>query len=84
MDTDENAHEIIRTVMDLTSRIGISVIAEGVERRSQVDQLLDLGCDLAQGFYFARPMDPEFATKLTDGASLLPVPLEERREEDTA
>jgi EAL domain-containing protein (putative c-di-GMP-specific phosphodiesterase class I) len=36
----------------------LSVIAEGVEQWSQLGRLRTLGCEFAQGFYFARPLDP--------------------------
>jgi sensor c-di-GMP phosphodiesterase-like protein len=32
------------------------VVAEGVERRDQVQRLKSVGCELAQGFFFARPL----------------------------
>ena len=35
------------------------VVAEGVEERAQLDYLRQLGCDIIQGFYFAKPMPPE-------------------------
>ena len=35
------------------------VVAEGVETDAQLDEVIRLGCDLAQGFYFARPVPPE-------------------------
>jgi EAL domain-containing protein (putative c-di-GMP-specific phosphodiesterase class I) len=34
----------------------MQVVAEGIELSEQWDRLRDLGCDLGQGFYFARPM----------------------------
>jgi EAL domain-containing protein (putative c-di-GMP-specific phosphodiesterase class I) len=36
----------------------LAVIAEGVEQWSQLGRLRTLGCEFAQGFYFARPLDP--------------------------
>ena len=36
--------------------LNLPVIAEGVERREQVDFLHSVGCEYVQGFYFARPM----------------------------
>ena len=44
---------IVASVIDLSHALGMAVVAEGVETRSQADQLLGLGCDRAQGFFFA-------------------------------
>ncbi|MHB8355979.1 MAG: EAL domain-containing protein [Vulcanimicrobiaceae bacterium] len=37
----------------------LTVIAEGAESREQVDILESLGCNLIQGFYFSKPLEPE-------------------------
>jgi predicted signal transduction protein with EAL and GGDEF domain len=50
---------IVRTVIDLAHTFGMEVVAEGVESKKQAEQLREMGCDLAQGFYFARPLSPE-------------------------
>ncbi|HZI90451.1 MAG TPA: EAL domain-containing protein [Thermoleophilaceae bacterium] len=44
-----------RAVIDFGSKLDLTVVAEGVERAEQVAILRSLGCDLAQGFYFAEP-----------------------------
>ncbi len=36
--------------------LGMRVIAEGVETKAQLTTLLALGCDMAQGYYFSRPL----------------------------
>jgi Amt family ammonium transporter len=48
---------IVQTIIILARNLGLGVVAEGVETESQYKELLKLGCDSAQGFYFARPMD---------------------------
>jgi diguanylate cyclase (GGDEF)-like protein len=47
--------QLVRTVRDLARNIGVTVIAEGVETRTQLDVLRNLGCESAQGFLFSRP-----------------------------
>lgn len=47
---------IIDTVMELAKRLGMIVITEGVETKEQADYLTDIGCDIFQGYYFAKPM----------------------------
>ncbi len=50
---------IVRAVVDLANAMGISVVAEGVETMDQVAGLKVLGCQVAQGFYFSRPLCAE-------------------------
>jgi diguanylate cyclase (GGDEF)-like protein/PAS domain S-box-containing protein len=47
---------IVRTIVELAHNLGRRVIAEGVETAEQLARLRALGCEHAQGFYFARPL----------------------------
>ena len=47
---------LARGIVKLVHGLGLETIAEGVERADQVAHLRALGCRLAQGYYFARPM----------------------------
>ena len=47
---------MVRAVVDLAHTLGLEAIAEGVEHADQALALEHIGCQLAQGFVFARPM----------------------------
>jgi diguanylate cyclase (GGDEF)-like protein len=49
-------HRIVTTVIDLARSFGLEVVAEGVENRETMEALKELDCDIAQGYYLARPM----------------------------
>ena len=50
---------LAQAIISLGKALGLTVIAEGVERRDQVQRLKAAGCELAQGFFFARPLHAE-------------------------
>jgi EAL domain-containing protein (putative c-di-GMP-specific phosphodiesterase class I) len=52
------AHALTHTLIQLGAALGLETLAEGVEHHSQVRELQREGCDLAQGFLFARPLHP--------------------------
>ncbi len=61
---DPKASAVVSAILALTSGIGMSAVAEGVETEPQHRFLVDAGCDYAQGFFLARPMPAEDATDL--------------------
>ncbi|MBW3601225.1 MAG: EAL domain-containing protein [Actinobacteria bacterium] len=64
---DEDDAVILQSTIDLARNLGLSVCAEGVESVAVWDRLAELGCDVAQGFFIARPMPAEdFARWLRD------------------
>jgi len=56
---DPVAENLIRTLVVLAERLDLSLVAEGVETDEQRDILRRLGCDVAQGYLFARPAPAE-------------------------
>ncbi len=61
----ELGSEIIELVIKMAKSIGMKIITEGVETETQVDFLTKAGCDVFQGYYFAKPMPEEdFETRV--------------------
>lgn len=58
---------ILRNILELARELHITTVCEGAETRIQADQLRDMGCDIAQGYFFSRPIDIESFTKLAFG-----------------
>jgi EAL domain-containing protein (putative c-di-GMP-specific phosphodiesterase class I) len=47
---------IVRMVIDLAHTLGMKVVAEGIEEWGQAALLVEMGCDMGQGFYFSKPL----------------------------
>ncbi len=63
--TQPSSRAVVESSLEMAAKLGIVAVAEGVETRSEWDLVRALGCPLAQGYYFARPMDAtEFMTWL--------------------
>ena len=54
---NREACTIVHAVIDLAHNLGLRVVAEGVCEEEICQRLAEMGCDLAQGFFIARPMD---------------------------
>ncbi len=50
---------IVQSIIDLAHDMGLQVVAEGIENKESLDRLLDMGCDIGQGYYFSPPMNFE-------------------------
>ena len=50
---------ILQSSLEMARKLGIAAVAEGVETQADWDLLRQLGCDLAQGYFIARPMEAE-------------------------
>jgi diguanylate cyclase (GGDEF)-like protein len=73
---DDTAAAIVRAVVNLAHELGMHVVAEGAQTLRHVARLNEIGCDSAQGYYFARPMSAtEIGTLLEArrGSTVLPV-----------
>jgi EAL domain-containing protein (putative c-di-GMP-specific phosphodiesterase class I) len=57
--TSKDSRLIVTAIVDLAHGLGLTVTAEGVETREQLQLLLELGCDVAQGYLIAHPLEPD-------------------------
>lgn len=60
--SSSEARKIVESTIHLGRSLELQIVAQGVEDAATADLLRDLGCDMAQGYFFARPMDGD-ATK---------------------
>jgi diguanylate cyclase (GGDEF)-like protein/PAS domain S-box-containing protein len=65
---------IVETIVGLARHLGLGVVAEGVETAEQRAHLETIGCELAQGYLFARPMPWEDLQRLLAAGGVLRVP----------
>ena len=63
---DQKSDAIVVSIIDLAHRMGMKVVAEGIENQQQSDFLRAHGCDYLQGFYNYKPMSAEEFSKLLD------------------
>ncbi len=60
---DQDDVNLVTAITHMAKSLSLRTVAEGVETREQWELLQQLGCDLAQGYYLARPMTAEDATQ---------------------
>ena len=77
MMTDATSASIVESIVALAHTLGAQVIAEGVETVEQLERLRRLDCDLAQGYYFSRPLEVDKVTALIapPGLAAAPAPV---------
>jgi diguanylate cyclase (GGDEF)-like protein len=59
MDADQRKHQIVRSTIQLGHNMGLRVVAEGVESDAVERELIELGCDVVQGYHIGRPMSAD-------------------------
>ncbi len=64
METDAKNATIVGAVIELAGKLGLAVVAEGVELRELHDRLAAQGCGQVQGFYYSRPVPPAEVERL--------------------
>lgn len=75
MTTKRSSRKIVASVIGLGQSLGCKTVAEGVETEEQFEMLLRMGCDLAQGWLFAKALEQPQAEKIVaSGTFHYPVP----------
>lgn len=59
---DEQAEHLVRAMIVMAHALGIRTVAEGIETVEQLERLMAMGCDIGQGFLFAKPLPARTAT----------------------
>ena len=64
MGSDPRSRQLVKAIIDLAHDLDMRVVAEGVEDQIVLDHLIELGCDMAQGYHLARPLAKDELLKL--------------------
>lgn len=70
MDHSDEDREIVHTIIALGHKLGMSIVAEGIERHSQLAILQDAQCEYGQGYLFSGPLSSQKATELLSKPSI--------------
>jgi EAL domain-containing protein (putative c-di-GMP-specific phosphodiesterase class I) len=64
---------VVRAAIEMGHGLGLKVVAEGIETEFAAARLREFGCDIAQGYLYARPMALEALEKWLEGKERMPV-----------
>lgn len=59
VNTDESTRIIMEAIISMVNRLGYESVAEGVETKEQFDYMKQIGCDIIQGYFLAKPMEAD-------------------------
>jgi len=62
--TNKNDQVIVEATIDMAKKLGLKVVAEGVETKEQATLLESFECDIVQGYFYSKPLDKEAIEKL--------------------
>ncbi len=66
---DKTDQQIVKAVVDIAHALGMQVVAEGVDSEENLAMILELGCEMAQGYLIARPMRSDLVKQWVDDYS---------------
>jgi diguanylate cyclase (GGDEF)-like protein len=73
LESDPETAPVVRSAIDMGHGLGLKVVAEGIETEKAAIRLRDFGCDVAQGYHYARPMPLAAFEAWMEGRERVPV-----------
>ena len=73
LSTRPGNREIVSAIIALGQRLGLSIIAEGVETKAQLEYLSSQGCSHIQGYLFSRPLAADAFAKFLTTSTVVPL-----------
>ena len=73
LESDPEFATVVRSAIDMAHGLGLKVVAEGIETGAASKRLGDFGCDIAQGYFYAKPMSLESFETWLEGRPRVPV-----------
>lgn len=67
---DTSDAQIVETIILMAKKLGMGVVAEGVETREQLDMLIQYGCEVIQGYYYSKPLPIEDVVKYLESCGM--------------
>jgi EAL domain-containing protein (putative c-di-GMP-specific phosphodiesterase class I) len=67
MMSNDGCKIIVEIIIDLARKLGLKSVAEGVEEEAALKSLIDMGCDMAQGYYLSRPIGADRIAEFVHG-----------------
>ena len=73
LESDAEFATVLRSAIDMGHGLGLKVVAEGVETSVAAGRLREFGCDIAQGYFYAKPMPLEAFSSWMQGRPRVPI-----------
>jgi diguanylate cyclase (GGDEF)-like protein len=73
LESDPEFITVVRSAIDMAHGLGLKVVAEGIETAAAGNRLREFGCDIAQGYFYAKPMSRESFEEWLEGRPRVPV-----------
>jgi EAL domain-containing protein (putative c-di-GMP-specific phosphodiesterase class I) len=73
LESDPEFSTVLRSTIDMGHGLGLKVVAEGVETSAAAGRLREFGCDIAQGYFYAKPMPLDAFTAWMTGRPRVPI-----------